>query len=74
MALIKIGKLFKITVALLKNIRLGWKVARDEHSSLFAEHCDKFPASSNVPDLGVSLPFEVLHSRVGSWPYPQTLD
>ncbi len=37
-----------------------------------------FPAQSNVCRQGRSLPelstFQVLHSRVGSWPHPQVLD
>ncbi len=33
-----------------------------------------FPAQSNVQSQPERSDFQVLHSRIGSWPHPQTLD
>ncbi len=54
---------------------IGLKIERYKHPSLL-QHIEKFYMYNviGLHKLQKAKSFQVLHSRVGSWPYSQTLD
>jgi hypothetical protein len=66
-----------VTLGLIKFYRNQWYNLWMIVTSWSVCPWQAFPAKSNVCKKGRCLPvwsiFQVLHSRVGSWPYPQTL-